>query len=143
MNGCGMTGAHFHSIDAKGRTNFPVKLRETLGETFWIARGTKDRYLSVYSVAQWEGICEQISTLPGAEGEGLRRWLFSGAAEVTPDKQGRILIPQTLRDYANLTKEVAIVGAGNKVEIWDYNKWIAVDGSFDPMSAALLNTLCL
>ncbi|MBE6850554.1 MAG: division/cell wall cluster transcriptional repressor MraZ [Ruminococcus sp.] len=143
MSSCGMTGAHYHSIDAKGRTNFPVKLRETLGETFWIARGTKGKYLSVYSVKQWEGICKQISDLPGAEGEGLRRWLFSGAVEVTPDKQGRILLPQTLRDYAGITKDVAIIGAGKKVEIWDYDRWIEVDEAFNPMSAALLDTLCL
>lgn len=143
MSGCGMTGAHFHSIDAKGRTNFPAKLREALGESFWLVRGTKDRYLSVYSQEKWEKIHADLTAIPGNGGEQLKRWLNAGAFEVTPDKQGRILIPQNLRDYGYLDKDIAIIGAGDKVEIWEKNRWTAQDEAFDPMSIPELESLCL
>ncbi len=138
-----ITGTHYHNIDAKGRMNFPAKLREVLGETFWIVRGTTDKFLSVYSVEQWEDICAQVAAQTGPEGERFRRWLHAGACEVVPDKQGRILVPQNLRAYAGLEKDVVIVGAGKKAEIWDRDRWTSVDEAFDPMSVSVLNSLCL
>lgn len=139
----GMTGSYYHNVDAKGRMNFPAKLREVLGETFWVARGTGDKYLSVYATEHWREICAQVSALTGTTGESLRRWLFSGASEITTDKQGRILIPQPLRDYAGLEKDVVIIGAGKKAEIWERDRWERVNASFDPKSVPQLETLCL
>jgi MraZ protein len=138
-----MTGSYYHNVDAKGRMNFPAKLREVLGETFWVVRGTGDKYLSVYTLEHWKEICAQVAALPGPSGEGLRRWLFSGASEITADKQGRILIPQPLRDYAGLEKDVVIIGAGRKAEIWERDRWERVNEAFDPKEVPQLETLCL
>lgn len=140
---CGMTGTYNHNVDDKGRINFPAKLREQLGETFWIARGTSDKFLSVYSVEGWKKVLMQVKDLTGPQGEKLRRWICSGAAEVTPDKQGRILIPQALRRYAGLERDVVIAGTGRKAEIWDYNRWIESDENFDPATSEQLGQLIL
>ncbi len=138
-----MDGTYFHNIDAKGRMNFPAKLREELGETFWLVRGTTDKFLSVYSVERWKKICDQVAQQPGPEGESLRRWLHAGACEVVPDKQGRILVPQNLRIFAGLEKDVVVIGAGTRSEIWDKDRWAAVDEAFDPKAGSVLATLCM
>ncbi len=143
MDACGMTGTYYHNIDTKGRMNFPVKLREVLGESFWVVRGTGGDYLSVYSNERWEGIKAQIVGVAGPQAEQLKRWLFSGASEVSADKQGRILVPQALREFARLEKDVVVIGAGNKAEIWDREKWEETNASFDPTTLAALDNLCL
>lgn len=145
-NVCNMTGTFYHAVDTKGRINFPAKLRELLGTTFWLARATTDRCLTVYSEEMWTQLMIQIGSKSGPEAEKLRRWMCAGAAEVTPDKQGRILIPANLREYAGLQtgEEVAVVGAGRKAEIWSKALWMQTDESFDPMSAmSVLNELIL
>ncbi len=139
----GMTGTYNHNVDDKGRINFPAKLREQLGETFWIARGTSDKFLAVYSVEGWKDVLRQVRDLRGPQGEKLRRWICSGAVEVTPDKQGRILIPQALRKYAELERDVVIAGTGKKAEIWDSSKWQQSDEAFDPMASGQLDGLDL
>lgn len=141
-----MTGTFFHAVDAKGRINFPAKLREQLGESFWLSRGTSDRCLTVYSREGWEAFMLQISDKRGPAAEKLRRWICSGAVEVNPDKQGRILIPSHLRMYAGLEtdSEVAVIGAGRKAEIWSKAAWTEANDSFDPAEAEdILNELCL
>lgn len=143
MDACGMTGTFFHNIDAKGRMNFPVKLREILGESFWVVRGTGGNYLSVYSTERWEQIAAQVGSVAGPQGEQLRRWLFSGASELSADKQGRILVPQALREFAALEKDVVVIGAGGKAEIWDRERWEETNASFDPKSLGALDNLCL
>ena len=140
---CGMTGTFYHNVDEKGRINFPAKLREQLGVTFWVARGTSDKFLSVYSVEGWKDVMRQIKDLRGPQGEKMRRWICSGATEVTPDKQGRIVIPQALRAYAGLEKDVVVAGAGRKAEIWDYNLWKQSEDAFDPADSGMLEDLCL
>ncbi len=140
---CGMTGTYYHNVDEKGRINFPAKLREQLGTTFWVARGTSDKFLSVYSVEGWKDVMRQIKDLKGPQGERMRRWICSGATEVTPDKQGRIVIPQALRTYAGLEKDVVVAGAGRKAEIWDYNLWKQSEDAFDPADSGMLEDLCL
>lgn len=143
MASLGMTNTYYHNIDAKGRINFPAKFREVLGESFWIARGMGDKHLTVYSQKQWEQISEEVEAVPGIQGEKLRRWLFSGAVEVTPDKQGRIILPQALRKFASLDKDVVVIGAGNKAEIWDQERWERVDDEYDPLSDEAVETLHL
>lgn len=114
----GMCGEYPHSLDAKGRVNFPAKLRAELGERFIVTRGL-DNCLSVYSEAQWEIIEAKLNALPYSKGRKIQRFFFASAVEVEPDKQGRIVIPQNLRDYARLTKDVIIIGASSRAEIWD------------------------
>lgn len=142
---CNMTGTYFHNVDTKGRINFPAKLREQLGETFWVSRGTADKCLTVYSQAGWQDVMRQIGGLKGPGGEKLRRWVCSGAAEVTPDKQGRILIPAALRRFAGLDedKEVVVLGAGRKAEIWSSKLWNEMEDAFDPSMDGVLEELCL
>lgn len=121
---CVLMGTYEHSVDAKGRMSFPTRLREALGESFIVTRG-KDACLCVYSQREWQALTEKINALSVGRGAVQRR-LFSAAAEVEPDKQGRILIPQILREYAGLKKDVVVIGASNRAEIWDQARWQAL-----------------
>lgn len=119
-----LKGEYNHTLDPKGRVNFPAKLREVLGERFVISKGLDD-CLFVYPEEEWEKFEESINALPLSKARKLQRFFFSGAADVEPDKQGRVLIPQNLREYAGLDKEVVIIGASNRAEIWDKATWEA------------------
>lgn len=127
MSGNSLMGSFGHNIDVKGRMNFPTKLRELLGESFIITKGL-DNCLFVYSVSEWAVLEEKIKSLPLSKGRNLQRFFFSGASEVETDKQGRILIPQHLREYAGLEKDVMVIGASNRAEIWDKSKWEVQNG---------------
>lgn len=118
-----LIGEYQHNLDVKGRVNFPAKLREALGEQFILSKGLGDDCLFVYSMEEWEKLSQKINSQPIAKAKKLQRFLFSGAVMAEPDKQGRILIPQNLRAYAGLEKDVIIVGASNRAEIWDLEKW--------------------
>lgn len=126
-----LTGTYYHNLDAKGRINFPTKLRELLGENFIITRGTDRRCLTVYSQDEWEKLSRKVSELPESKGATIKRWLFSGAAELVPDKQGRVLIPSELRKFASLEKEAVVIGADNKAEIWSKTSWDEFNSEFD------------
>jgi len=123
-----MTGKHRHNIDGKGRLFVPSKLREELGTSFYVAIGLK-RSLMILTEEGWQGIEEKKRQMPMAQAQNLR-FFFANAVRVEPDKQGRILIPQELRDYAGLTQEVVITGFGDKVEIWDAAVYDAMERSF-------------
>ena len=126
-----MMGTCYHNIDVKGRLNFPTKLREILGSTFYVTKGLDQPCLTIYSELEWEKLSKKIANLPEAKGGQLRRWLFSGAGMLVPDKQGRVVIPQDLRTFAGLEKDVVIIGADNKAEIWDKSRWESLNASFD------------
>ena len=119
-----LTGQYTHSIDAKGRVNFPAKLREELGERFIITRGL-DNCLFVYSVDEWDQLAAKLHELPISKSAPLNRFFFAGAAEAEPDKQGRVLLPAHLREYAGLDRDVTIAGVSNRAEIWDTARWEA------------------
>lgn len=129
-----LIGEYNHSIDIKGRLNFPAKLREDLGDRFIITRGL-DNCINVYSIEEWKTLEENIQTLPRSKRRNLERFFFAGAVEVIPDKQGRIVIPNTLRTYANLEKNVTITGVSDHVEIWDQTAW---ENSFNTLSPELI-----
>ncbi len=118
----------------------PAKFREELGSVFYVTRGL-DNCLSVLSKSDWDNLGEKLRSLPSSQTKDIQRFLFSGAAELEPDKQGRVLIPQPLRDYAGLTKDVVIIGTGVKAEIWDLERWneynskVTDDNMFDIMSS--------
>lgn len=120
-----MTGIYEHSIDAKGRLFIPAKLRQELGETFYVTISSEP-CLSAYSSEVWEKMKEKVSAMSRLEQKKARP-IFAHAARCELDAQGRILLPQKLRDFAKLTKDVAIVGIGNSVEIWDKAAWDEVD----------------
>lgn len=117
-----LIGEYQHNIDLKGRVAVPAKFRDDLGENFYITKGL-DNCLFVLPKEDWNRLIEKIKTLPISKARGLQRFFFSGAAEVLPDKQGRILIPTKLREYANLDKEVTFIGTSSRVEIWNSAKW--------------------
>ena len=123
-----MRGEYQHNIDAKGRLIFPIKLREELGEHFVIFKGL-DNCISVYSREKWEAFEQQLAALP-SKARKVQRF-FSANFECEPDTQGRILIPQTLREYAELKKDVTIIGMIDHVEIWDSAKWKAYNDEAD------------
>ena len=120
-----MTGQYQHSIDAKGRLFIPAKLREELGETFYVTMGM-DGCLSVYSDASWAKFTEKFESLPYTKTKSMRA-LFANAAKCEPDAQGRILIPAKLRAYAKLEKDVVVIGVSNRAEIWNAERWQAVE----------------
>ena len=118
------SGSSFNSIDSKGRIVLPLKFREELGEVFYITKGFAD-CLQVLSIQQFEHLREQIRQLPASKALSLQYVIFSPATEVSPNAQGRISIPQTLREWAGLEKEAVVVGMDTRVEIWDKTKFEA------------------
>ena len=118
------SGTSFNSIDSKGRIVLPLKFREELGEVFYITKGFAD-CLQVLSAQQFEHLREQIRQLPANKALSLQYVIISPATEVAPNAQGRISIPQTLREWAGLDKETVVVGMDTRVEIWDKTKFDA------------------
>lgn len=117
-------GEYQHNMDIKGRVTVPSKFREDLGDKFYVCKGL-DNCLFMLSEMQWQNMLEKVSTMPVAQARNVQRYFFSGTTDVETDKQGRILLPQTLRDYAHLTKEVTVIGTGTRAEIWDTQRWNA------------------
>ena len=117
-----LIGQYEHSIDAKGRMNFPAKFREDLGDSFIITKGLKP-CVAVYSMEGWKAFEEKVNRQPEAKAMELRHFYFASATEVEPDRQGRIVIPSHLRDYAGLEKEVLVIGTAPLAEIWNKNAW--------------------
>lgn len=123
-----MTGKYYHSLDAKGRLFVPSKLREELGDTFYITLGLGG-CLSVYPMAKWSQIEEHYKTLTLTEAAKLRSF-FANAAKCEPDKQGRFLIPAELRAFADLTDEVTFLGQVDHAEIWNAAAYAKEDQIF-------------
>lgn len=117
-----LIGEFQHNIDAKGRVIVPVKFREDLGERFYVTKGL-DGCLFVLSQEEWDRLREKVQAMPISKSRRLQRFFFSGAADVETDKQGRILLPQKLREYAGLTKDVTFIGTSTRAEIWDSQRW--------------------
>lgn len=132
-----LIGEFNHTIDVKGRLNFPSKLRDDLGDSFIMTRGL-DRCLNVYSLEEWKDLESSIKTLPRSKRRNLERFFFAGACEAIPDKQGRIVVPQTLREYASLEKEVVITGSSDHAEIWNKELWTKEFEEMSPESVAQL-----
>ena len=119
-----LIGEFEHSLDAKGRLIMPAKLREDIGERFVVTKGL-DGCLFAFSLTEWTNFEEKLKTLPlsNKNSREFTRFFLSGATECEIDKQGRFLIPNNLRQVANLEKEVIIIGVGTRIEIWNKNKW--------------------
>lgn len=119
-----LLGEYNHNIDEKGRVSVPAKFREDLGTSFIVTKGL-DECLFAYSKAEWVKFEEKLKSLPltNTNARNFVRFFFSGATECEVDKQGRINIPQNLREYASLSKELCIIGVSTRVEIWNKEKW--------------------
>jgi len=122
-----LTGVYQHSLDVKGRLFIPAKLREELGDIFYVTL-SMEKCLSAYSSESWDKFMEKIKAMPKTKQIKMRP-MFAHAAKCELDGQGRILLPQALRDFAGLTKNVAVVGSGECTEFWDADEWARVDSS--------------
>ena len=112
-----MTGEYMHTLDTKGRLAVPARLREELGNVFYVTL-SMDKCLSAYSAENWQRFSDKVDAMPYVKQRKMRP-LFAFAARCEADAQGRILLPQTLREYAGLEKDVTVVGCNNHAELWD------------------------
>jgi MraZ protein len=118
-------GEFTHSLDNKGRLTIPARYREALEAGLVVTRHPTDRCLMLFPLAEWEKVAEKINALPLADPKVslLRRLLFSAAEDLTPDKPGRILLSQRLRDHAQIKNEVLLIGMSKFVELWHPAHW--------------------
>ena len=123
-----MTGKYRHGIDSKGRLAIPARLRDELGAAFFVTIGL-EHSLMILTEAGFTSIVEKMRSLPMAEAQKLR-FFFANALRCEPDKQGRILLPQELRNYAHLTENAVILGFGDKAEIWDADTYDKMEQNF-------------
>ena len=116
-------GEYNHTIDAKGRLIVPAKFREILGDNFIVTKGL-DGCLFVYPNDEWTRFEEKLKSLPltNKNARQFTRFFLAGAAACEVDKQGRILLPQVLREFASLEKDVVLVGVASRIEIWSRNR---------------------
>ena len=117
-------GEYSHTIDTKGRLIIPSRFREELGETFVVTKGL-DGCLFVFSDEEWKAFEIKLKSLPltNKNARQLARFFVAGATPCELDKQGRILLPATLREFAGLEKDVVLTGMLNRIEIWSKDKW--------------------
>ncbi len=117
-------GEYSHTIDAKGRLIVPSKFRELLGNEFVVTKGL-DGCLFVYPNQEWNSIEEKFRNIPltTKDARKFSRFFFAGAAVCEVDKQGRILLPQVLREFADLQKDIVLVGVLSRIEIWSRERW--------------------
>lgn len=120
-------GEYTHTIDSKGRITIPAKFRNLLAAGLVVTRGF-DQNLMLFPLDGWQELADRISQRPLSD-EGVRafrRRVFSGAVDLTPDRQGRILLPPYLRDFANIGRDVVIAGMFNYLELWGNEAWNTV-----------------
>ncbi|MGB9885531.1 MAG: division/cell wall cluster transcriptional repressor MraZ [Moorellales bacterium] len=117
-------GEFQHNLDEKGRLIIPARLREGLGSRFVMTKGL-DRCLFLYPLGEWNSLEEKLKALPfvNPEARAFVRLFFAGAAEGEFDRQGRVLIPPSLREYAALEREATVIGVSTRVEIWNTRLW--------------------
>ncbi len=117
-------GEYAHSLDTKSRLTIPVKFRNELGTIPIVTKGL-DGCLFLYPTDEWNVIVERLKNLPLGKPEvrAFARFFLSAATEAEIDKQGRIVIPNNLKEHAGIDKEVCVVGVSNRIELWEPNKW--------------------
>ena len=112
-----------HNVDSKNRLFVPAKYREELGETFVVSQSIRGNYLKIYSHAEWEKYIAPIKLLPRKTSEEALRFLIGNSIEVSPDGQGRIILPNSMLQFASITKGTVIIGCGDYAEIWAEEIW--------------------
>ena len=119
-------GEFRHTLDAKNRLFIPAKHREELGESFMVAKSIRDDCLKVYSMAEWEDYISPILRMERKASEAILRALHRDAAQVSPDSQGRIVLPAALVAHAGIKKTAVVVGCGKYAEIWSEENYESV-----------------
>jgi MraZ protein len=136
-------GTHQPRLDEKGRLFLPARFRDDLAEGLVITKG-QERCLYVFPAAEFAAMTERMAAAPvtSKAGRDYMRVLFAGASDETPDRQGRVMIPGSLRAYAGLDRDVVVIGANTRVEIWDRAQWetylAAQEQSFADLSEEVL-----
>ena len=117
-------GEYQHTVDTKGRMRMPSKFRDDLGDKFVVTRGT-GKCLFVFAPDEWQAFSQKLRSLPLTDKavQAFLRLFFAGASEVEVDAQGRILIPNNLREHAELEKDVCVIGVISRAEIWSSKNW--------------------
>lgn len=135
-------GEFEHTMDTKGRVAVPIRFRQDLGSKAIVTRGL-DACLFLYTEAEWRTLAERIAALPLAQANtrAFSRLMLAGAMEVAVDGQGRIMLPDYLRRYANLKKKVVVAGLLNRVEIWDAAAWQQYRTTTEENSSAIAEAL--
>lgn len=135
-------GEYHHSIDDKGRMAVPVKFRVALAEGAIVTRGL-DRSLFLYPKEEWESLAAKLAAMPlgQADTRAFARLMLAGAMEVDVDKSGRVNIPEYLRTYAGLSKNVVVAGLYNRMEIWDEEAWKSYAASTEEQGNAIAERL--
>ena len=125
-------GEYTHTIDGKGRLTIPAKFREALSAGLVVTRGF-DQNLMLYPMEGWEKLAQRITERPLSDEDmrAFRRRVFAGAVNLEPDRQGRILLPPYLRDFAGMNGDVVIAGMFDYLELWSADAWIAVRESVE------------
>lgn len=137
-------GEFQHNIDAKGRLIVPAKFRDQLGEKFVVTRGM-DGCLFGYPMSEWELLEAKMKEMPLAKKDSRTfvRFFYSAATECEIDKQGRINIPATLRNHAQLEKGCVVIGVSNRIEIWDDSRWsdfsTEAEENFDEIAETMID----
>lgn len=131
-------GDAVHSIDDKNRLAVPVRFRSELADGLYLTKGV-DRCLYVLTPDGWSRLAERIAALPSMQADvrRIQRHFFSGAVHLVPDKLGRIVIPQSLREYAQLQGEVVVAGVHSRIEIWPKAAWDAEQARIDEQTVAI------
>lgn len=121
-----LIGEYSHTVDPKGRVFMPARFRDELGERFIVSKGI-GKCLFVFSTDTWTEFTGKLRNVPISDQKAqvFLRMLFASATECEPDKQGRILIPAKLREYAGMEKEVVAIGVMSRVELWSKDGWQA------------------
>ena len=127
-----LIGEYIFTIDQKKRIAIPAKMRAELGKKAVLTRGL-DNCLVIYPLKEWQSLTQKWEELPvgKTDARGFTRIVLSGAVEIEMDKLGRILIPDHLKKYAFLKKNVVIIGLSNKIEIWDQTRWQEYKGKME------------
>ena len=132
------SGMSNHSVDAKGRIVLPAKFREELGESFYIARGFGNACIQAMSKQQFDALSARIQELPADKAMALQYSFTATAVEVSPNASGRVMLPQTLRDFAKIEGDALVIGMNNRIEIWNAQTFEQfIDNQKDTIAEAL------
>ncbi len=131
-------GEYSHNLDEKGRLAVPKKFRSDLSKGAVVTRGL-DNCLFLYTKIEWKKLADKLATLPfsQAKARAFARLMLAGAMDVGVDKQGRIMLPEYLRSFAGLKKQVVVAGLYNRLELWDQKNWEAYKSQTEKESVAI------
>jgi MraZ protein len=131
-------GEHKHSLDAKNRLFIPAKYRDMLGDSFYITR-KMEKCLAIYSENEWNKLTDKLNTLPDSVVGSIKQFLYSKTISVSPDSQGRVVLPPELLSYAGIEKNTVIIGVGDHLQIWSDGLWEEKENAID--TAVLMEQL--